>query len=1045
MSVDVSPDGSLIAFDLLGDIYIMPASGGEARLVHGGPAIQKQPRFSPDGRRIAFVSDSNGNDNIWISELDGSGERIVSSETHDRVANPAWSRDGRYIASNKVTTAVPDGFKSAIHLYHMDGGSGRILVPTTQAGKSVNEPKFAPEGGSLYYTEDTAAGGHPNHRDTNQPNYAIKRLNFSTGEVEQVARGFGSAVAAEISPDSKQLAFIRRVKDRTVLFVRDMSSGRESPVFDGLSRDAQIGLGMNSGYGYYPLYGWFPDSRHVAIWGKGKILRIDTLIGSAEEIPFRVESRHRISEAVRIRRELAPQSFDVKAITGVTTAPDGDVIVFSALGQLWRKTLPDGVPVRLTDGTEFEFEPSFSPDGKFIVYVSWRDERGAELKAVRSRGGEGKTLFASRGAIRAPVYSADGERLAFHIDPPSDLFGGYGTKPGVYHLSSAGGAAEFVIGGKHPAFDSDGTRLYYTSESIRPWGVVHDLHSVRLDGTMDRRLVTSPTGARQFRISPDGNWLAFRHHPHIYLTPYIDTGKTITVSGRNPGEFETRQLSVDSGWNLEWSRDSNHVHWMMGEQYFSTEVDAGPDEPEPVARVGLAARADLPDGTIALVGGTVVTMEDDGVLENATVLVERNRIVGVGTDVEIPESATTIDVSGKTILPGFVDMHGHLTLYRRGYSAQKHAPYFAALAYGVTTNFDPSSSDLQTATTAELIKSGRMTGPRSLGTGAIIYGYRGGAMYDGIETLGEANSIMTRKKALGFDAVKSYMLPRRRQRQQLIAAARQQGLNVIAEGELTFYNQLSMILDGHTTIEHNIPIGSFYDDVIQLASAGKTALTPTLIVTSGSIFGENYWFQKTKPWKEAKVKTYVQNTLSYYSPFGGGAAQPPHARGMIGLNVDDSIWEAGVFDIARSLKRASDAGVIVNAGSHSQINGIGFHWEIWLLAKGGMAPMDAIRAATLNPAITLGVDDQIGSIRVGKLADLIVLDGNPLEDIQNTNTVRYTMVNGRLYDSLTMNEIGNYDRPRSPFFWELRDYKGIDWNESFQGDDGSRFSGLPID
>ena len=129
--------------------------------------------------------------------------------------------------------------------------------------------------------------------------------------------------------------------------------------------------------------------------------------------------------------------------------------------------------------------------------------------------------------------------------------------------------------------------------------------------------------------------------------------------------------------------------------------------------------------------------------------------------------------------------------------------------------------------------------------------------------------------------------------------------------------------------------------------------------------------------------------------------------------------------------------VLVNAGGHGNIQGLDLHWEMWLLAEGDWDNHRVLRTGTINGATTLGLDKQIGTLEVGKLADLIVLDANPLENIRNTNTVRYTMVNGRLYDSLSMNEIGNYDRPRGKFFWELTDYKGIDWNEAWSGDDKS--------
>jgi hypothetical protein len=293
---------------------------------------------------------------------------------------------------------------------------------------------------------------------------------------------------------------------------------------------------------------------------------------------------------------------------------------------------------------------------------------------------------------------------------------------------------------------------------------------------------------------------------------------------------------------------------------------------------------------------------------------------------------------------------------------------------------------------------------------------------------------MQRKRALGGIYIKSYKQPTRRMRQQLVKAGRELGIMIDVEGEGQFYNNISMLLDGHTILEHNLPIATYYDDVLQLMKASGTANTPTLIVTFGETFGENYLYQTTRPWDDPKVKVFVQESTSSYSPLEAvPSAAPPWVRSMTTFHAAEEIWEIGFRSVARSVKKQDDAGMLVNVGSHGQIAGLAMHWEMWLMSQGGMSNHRVLRAATLNGAKSLGFDKQLGSIVPGKLADLIVLDANPLEDIRNSNTVRYTMVNGRLYDSLSMNEIGNYDRPRGKFFWELQDSRGIDWNESWSG------------
>jgi hypothetical protein len=291
--------------------------------------------------------------------------------------------------------------------------------------------------------------------------------------------------------------------------------------------------------------------------------------------------------------------------------------------------------------------------------------------------------------------------------------------------------------------------------------------------------------------------------------------------------------------------------------------------------------------------------------------------------------------------------------------------------------------------------------------------------------------VMQRKRAIGGIVIKSYKQPTRRQRQQLVKAGREAGIMVDVEGESHYYNNVGMILDGHTGLEHSLPVANYYDDIVQLMAHGKTSNTPTLVVLFGELFGENYLYQTTRAWDDPKIKTYVQETTSHYSPLEVGGGAPPYARGMTSIHVADEIWDIGFRSVARSIKKLDDAGVVINVGSHGQIAGLAQHWEMWLLAEGGMSNLHVLRAATLNGAKTLGLDKQIGSIEVGKLADLIVLDKNPLDDIRNSNSVRYTVLNGRIYDSLSMDEIGNHPRKRGRFYWELNDYKGVDWNEAW--------------
>jgi len=535
--------------------------------------------------------------------------------------------------------------------------------------------------------------------------------------------------------------------------------------------------------------------------------------------------------------------------------------------------------------------------------------------------------------------------------------------------------------------------------------------------------------------------VAFRDRQQYYAMPYRESGTPLEVAA-STGEMPVKTLTELGGYGLTWSTDSESLYWMLGAALYSArtaELSSAPaDRTPPETVIDLEVSGDVPAGAVAFTNARIITMNGDEVLEGATLVVKGNRIVGVGErdTIAVPKDATVIDASGKTMMPGLVNMHGHIDdcyYSSAGLMPQKEPSMYASLAFGITTNYDPYTSELARYSITEMNEAGIRVGPRSINSGYVAYGRSGksDAVYVPIASYDDARRFMERKTALGGTIVKSYRQPARRQRQQLIKAGREAGIMMDIEGESHYYNDITMILDGHTAIEHNFPVATYYDDVVQLFAHSHSATTPTLIVAFGELMGENYMYQTTRAWEDPKLRAYVQAVTSGYSPLPTPYGAPPYVRGMTGVNAAEELWDIGFRSVARSMKKLDDAGVVVNAGSHGQIHGLDQHWEMWLLAQGGMSNLHVLRTSTLNGAKTLALDGQIGSLEAGKLADLIVLDANPLENIRNTNSVRYTMVNGRLYDSMSMDEVGNRPRPRTKFYWELDDYPGINWNSAW--------------
>ncbi len=1013
LNLDLSPDGKELVFDLLGDIYIMPATGGQAKILRQGKAMEVQPRFSPDGKKISFTSDAGGGDNIWVMDRDGSNAHQVTKEDFRLLNNAVWTPDGEYLIARKHFTATRSLGAGELWMYHIHGGGGLQLTVKKNDQQDVNEPCVSPDGRYVYYSEDMYPGGYFQYdKDPNKQIFIIKRFDREKGTSEDVTGGPGGAIRPQVSHSGKLLAFARRVRAKTVLFLRDIETGQEWPIYDNLSKDQQEAW---TTFGVYTGFAWSPDDKYIYIWAAGKIMKVDVNgSNAATEIPFTCNVKQKISEALRFRQDINPDEFEVHVIRQAVTSPDGKWLVFNALGHIYKKELPKGKPTRITNSEEFEYDPSFAPDGKSIVYVTWDDSNAGSICRIALDGGPVQKISSKKGIFRTPSYSRDGKWLVYEREGGDNVLGpSYTAKPGIYIINANGGDEEFVTDkGNKPFFSIDCDRIYYESGG----DIDKSFNSCKRDGS-DERVVFKSKYAKHLAISPDENWIAYTDLFQVYIAAFPHTGRPISIES-DSSSFPLRRVSKDAGYNLQWSGDGKELHYTLGDQYYTIALKdlfqflgGRPDStfniPSKGIAIGLEAKTDKPQGMLAFTHARIITMDKDSVIEDGTIVIDGNIIKAIGKSgaIAIPKDAKQIDCSGKTILPGFIDAHAHVGHFRSGIVPEKHWPYYANLAYGVTTTHDPSANSEMVFAQSEMVKAGLMVGPRVFSTGTILYG-ADGDFKAVINSLDDAKSAILRTTAFGAFSVKSYNQPRREQNQMIIEAARALKTEVVPEGGSFFYHNLGMILDGHTTVEHNIPVAPLYNDVIQLWKNSGTANTPTLIVAYGGLFGENYWYQHSNVWEKERLMRFTPRSVI-----------DPRSRERIMAPEEE--YQHGFIQVSRSVKKLSDAGVTINMGAHGQLQGLGADWEIWNMALGGMTPMEALRTATINPAKSLGLDSYIGSLREGKLADLIVLDKNPLDDIHNTESVRYTMVNGRLYDSETMNEIGNYSKTRSRFYWEL--------------------------
>ena len=1033
MNLDVSPDGRTIVFDLMGDIYVMPAEGSgasQARRLLGGPAFEMQPRFSPDGRRIAFSSDRGGLWNIWTMDVNGGDLTPVSREQRWFINSPAWSPDGRFIFARRHFVSTRSLGAGEVWMYHASGSDGLQVTEKVSFQKDQGEPAISPDGRYLYYSKDVTPGlNFEYNKDPHGVIYAVIRRDLQTGQERTFVSRPGGSITPRPSPDGRHLAFIRRVDLKSHLFLKDLKTGEEWSIFSRLDKDLQEAWAV---LGVYAQYAWSPDNRFIYIWGEGKIWKVDVAKKAGVQVPFTARVEQSLNTPVRFPVIVHPDRFQVRMLRDVSVAPDGASVAYSALGRLYvQKIGAADAAVAAGGGSDLAAAwtvsaSTYAPDGRSLAYAAWHDTEGGRIRVADVDGRNARDITKERGHYTEPAFSNDGRWIAYR-KAGGDLTRGitFGLESGLYVAPADGSGEPRLVreGGAHPRFNRDGTRLFFNDGRNNNFV----LASVDLDGSDERVHLQSPN-ATSIVPSPDERWVAFIERFQTYVAEFPQTGRTIDIGAR-AGAFPVARVSRDSGWYLQWSPDSRRVYWTQGAELFSRELSrtftflpgdtpdrsAGgnpkADEPEVKGRpIGFMAQADKPQGVIALTGARIVTMDfssgggrnSQGVIESGTIVIDGNRIAAVGPSgsVTIPAGAKRVDVSGRTIIPGLIDAHAHVGGESNGILARQSWPLMANLAFGVTTMHDPSNDTATIFTNAEMVRAGLKLGPRLFSTGTILYGAET-PFKAVVENYDDALFHVRRMKAAGAISVKSYNQQRRDSRQMIIKAAREEQMMVVPEGGSLFYQNATHVLDGHTTVEHNIPVPVLYKDVLTVYGRSGVAYTPTLIVGYGGLSGEFYWYQESNVWENERLMQFVPRDVIV-----------PRSRRRQMASEDDY----NHILIAKGAKQLMDAGALVNMGAHGQMHGIGAHWEIWMMQQGGMTNLEALRTATLNPAVTLGMDRDLGSIEAGKLADLVVLDRNPLENIRHTETVRMIMLNGRLYDH-DLNEIGTRERKRAPFWW----------------------------
>ncbi|HKE07464.1 MAG TPA: amidohydrolase family protein [Candidatus Acidoferrum sp.] len=1058
LSLDVSPDGKTIVFELVGDLYTLPFSGGEARKLTSGMGFNSQPRYSPDGKKIAFLSDRGGAENVWIADADGSNPKQLSQDQQSEFASPVWTPDGNYVIASRYTQ-FPIG-AAELWMYHIKGGAGVQVTkskvrPDTPPRRQINAlgASLSKDGHFLYYAARVQPNGFYN---VTFPLSQITRRNLITGDEDTVTDSPGSAMRPEISPDGNLLVYATRVETETGLRIRDLKNGEEHWLKYPVQRDDQESLFTRD---FLPNYAFTPDGKEVVAAYGGKIHRISVANGSEAEVPFSAKVSRELGPDLNLSLRIEEGPVQLRLIQQPGQSPDGKRLVFSALTHLYVTDLPNGKPARLTSGNAREFMPAWSPDGQWIVYVTWTQNGGQIWKTRADGSGAPQQLTRVAAYYREVNFSPDGQRIVALRGPRQghvEQFNEWDAQPvnlDLIWLPADGGDVNLILparGAGHPHFGPESDRIYVYTEN--------GLISLRYDGT-DRRTVLKVVGKTWFpapehpegnpaddvRISPDGKWALAQISNQAYLLAIPRTGTETLIVDVSKSPVPLRKISevgadysnfADGGKTLTWAEGSTYFRLPLDQIEFAppTEEEAKPAEkpaekakstakgkdgksdeakaedkkklpklkPEVIA-VNLTFPRHTPSGEAVLRGARVITMHGDDVLENADVVVKDNRIIAVGKSgsVTVPSAAKVIDVSGKTIVPGFIDIHPHWFEIRRGVLDLQNWSFLANLAYGVTAGRDPQTATNDMFAYQDMIDTGEIIGPRPYSTGPGVF------PDTDFQSLDDADDVVRRyRQFYRTTYLKSYLVGNRKQRQWMVMACKKEGVMPTTEGALDMKLDLTHAIDGFSGNEHSIPITPLFDDTVQFWSRSGIFYTPTLIVAYGGPWAEDYFYESTEVHDNPKVRRFLPHNI----------VDDRTRRRRIWTRKDELAFPRLAAQDAKLIR----AGGKVCIGSHGQFQGLGYHWEMWALASGGASNMDVLRSATLRGAEAMGFQKDLGSIEPGKLADLVVLDKNPLDDIHNTTSISYVMKNGELFDGNTLDEVYPEQKPLPPLWW---------WNE----------------
>lgn len=935
----VSPDGSTIAFDLLGVLWLVPVAGGAARRITGDLFDIAQPDWSPDGRTLAFQSYRDGNFHVWTVHADGSGLRQLTSGPFDH-REPRWSPDGKTIA---LSTDVSGSY--GIQLLDVATGTLTTLADTSA---EEYEPAWSPDGSKI----------------------AFVVANTSI-DVVQVATGARStAVTVDTTHVIHGPAWTPDGSD----VVYTLFSGGTPGASVGTSALTLAGAPLFTGEDVFPFrLSWLPDGDYVYA-ADGALRRRSRAGGAATDIAFTAPVDVTKPNYVKRRRDFDSQT--PKQVVGIGSpvlSPDGGTVAFRALNDIY--TMPiGGHPAPLTRDHWWKSDPAFSPDGRFLSYST---DRGGKLDIwlrELATGTDRQLTNLPGAAAVSGSWSRDGTSIAF-LDQTG----------AVYTVDVASGAVRQVFTATfepgRPTWSPDGTVLALAA--IKPYSARYR------EGLSEILLVNVASGAATYVQplpqrslqtrgddgpvwSPDGSTLAFVVASVLYV---VDVHPDGTFAGT------PRQITNEVTDAPSWHGDSRHLLYLSNGRLRLISLDGGAPRAIPV---GLSWTNTSTRGRTVIRAGQIWDGVSQHLQSNVDIVVDGHRIAAVvpsggGWDGDV------VDARGSVVIPGLVDMHNHREMQGYSYGDRQGRLW---LSLGITTTRSPGSPAYHMVEERESVQSGARIGPRYFATGEAVDGSR--IFYNFMRPTFDDDQValeLQRAKALDYDLMKAYVRLNPQRQQRVIEFAHANGIPATSHYH---YPALAFGGDGmeHVGATNRLGysrtvsgMGNGNDDVIDLFDAAGAARTPTLFI-SAAMFGTDQ-------------SLYLDNRVRTLYPSWEYATLK--AAVVLAQTTDQTVNLQNLARQVGQLVRTVRGGGIIITGTDSPIDhtAVSTHMNLRAMVAYGLTPFEALTTATRNAGLVLG--EPLGTIAPGNYADLTVLGGDPLTDITQAANVRQVMTGGRLF------------------------------------------------